>query len=54
MSNNRRFVPETKMNKQSRKDINKQNRNMWTINPVSRVKESGKLYNRKKKANNDD
>lgn len=53
MSNNRRFVPETKMSKRSRADLNKQNRNTWTINPVSRVKDSAKLYNRKRKTNDE-
>jgi hypothetical protein len=53
MSNNRRFVPETKMSKRTRADMNKQKRNTWLINPVSRTKDSAKIYNRKKIKSND-
>ena len=66
MSNNRRFVPETttskasdakfvelgKMNKRDRYKLNNNKRNTWSINPVSRVKPSGKVYNRKKVTDN--
>ena len=44
----RRFVPEKKMSKKNKSILNKQNRNTWTINSVSRIKQSGKAYNRKK------
>ena len=53
MSNNRRFVPETKMSKRDRSAINKQSRNTWTVNPITRVKPSAKIYSRKKVNNNE-
>lgn len=54
MSLNRRFVPETKMSKRDRSALNKQNRNTWPMNPITRVKPSDKLYNRKKKVKSDE
>ena len=43
------FVPYQKMNKRQRAVLDKQKRNTWEFSPVSRVKASKKLYNRKKK-----
>lgn len=43
-----RFVPKSKMSKRDRSAINKQRRNTWAMNPTNRVKQSGKIYDRRK------
>ena len=44
------FVPRDKMSKKARKELNRQRRKTWEFSPVTRVADSRKLYNRKKKA----
>lgn len=36
------------MTRKECKERNRVRRNFWPMNPVSRVKESGKIYNRKR------
>ena len=42
------MVPRTKMSRKARKALDLEKRNVWTMNPVTRVRESGKVYDRKK------
>ena len=44
------FVPKDKMSKKARKELNRQRRKSWEFSPVTRVTESRKVYNRKRKA----
>jgi len=44
-----KFISYDKMSKRERSALDKQKRNIWTVNPIPRVKPSGKVYNRKKK-----
>ena len=37
-----------KMSRKELRERNKARRNFWPMNPVTRVKESGKVYNRKR------
>ncbi len=50
------FVPKDKLSKKAQKELNRQRRTMWEFSPVSRVVDSGKKYNRRKKTRdrNDD
>ena len=43
-----KFVPETKMSKKARKELNAQRRTTWGFSPVARKVESRKVYNRKR------
>lgn len=43
-----KFVPYEKMSKKQKREINKEKRNLWEINPVTRKSENKKAYNRKK------
>ena len=42
------FTPYKKMNKRQRAALDKQKRNSWEFSPITRVKPSKKIYNRKK------
>lgn len=42
------FVSESKMSKRQKAALNKQKRNTWDFSPVTRVKPSKKIYDRKK------
>ena len=42
------FVPFQKMSKRKRMEMNKKKRAEWGFNPTTRVKQSKKVYNRKK------
>lgn len=42
------MVPRNKMSKKARKTLDNEKRNVWTMNPVTRVRESGKVYSRKR------
>ena len=44
------FVPKDKMSKKSQKELNRQRRKTWEFSPVTKVTESRKVYNRKRKA----
>ncbi|MDE5947116.1 MAG: hypothetical protein K2G63_07425 [Oscillospiraceae bacterium] len=44
----KKFVPYEKMSKKEQHKINKEKRNVWEINPVTRKTENKKAYNRKK------
>ncbi len=39
-------VPRDKLSRKARKSLAQERRNIWTMNPVTRVRESGKIYNR--------
>ncbi len=41
-----KMIPLAKQSKKARKEYYKQKRNMWQTNPVTRVKESKKIYKR--------
>ena len=43
-----RFVPESKLSKKARKELNRQRRTTWGFSPVTKTVESKKLYSRKK------
>ena len=42
------FVSESKMSKRQKAALNKAKRNTWDFSPVTRVKPSKKIYDRKK------
>ena len=42
------FVPKAKLSKKARTEMNKQQRVSWAFSPVSRVKQSKKVYSRKR------
>jgi len=42
-------VPKNKMSKKAQAELNKQKRVTWDFSPVSRVKQNGKIYNRKRR-----
>ena len=42
------MVPENKLSKRVRRERARRKRETWPINPVTRVKESGKVYSRKR------
>jgi hypothetical protein len=39
------------MSKKAQKELNSQKRETWTMSPVTRVKQSKKIYDRKRKEN---
>jgi len=43
-----KFVPREKLSKRKRKEADGKNRLAWDISPVTRLKESKKVYKRKK------
>ncbi|MBQ2469276.1 MAG: hypothetical protein II503_06265 [Clostridia bacterium] len=43
-----KFIPKAKMSKKARRELAKQNRVTWDMNPVTRKTENKKAYNRKK------
>lgn len=45
------MISKSKMSKKARRKLDKQKRVTWEFSPVSRVKPSGKIYNRKKRLN---
>lgn len=45
----RKFIPLEKMSKTARKELNRRRRVLWTHSPVTKVAESKKVYNRKKR-----
>ena len=44
----KRYIPYEKLSAKKQREINSVYRNTWTRSPVTRVKPSGKIYNRKK------
>ncbi len=40
------MIPQDKMSKKARKAMAQTKRNVWPMNPVTRVRESGKVYDR--------
>jgi len=43
-----KFIPKEKMSKKARKRHDSENRIVWVISPVTKLKENKKMYNRKK------
>ena len=43
-----KFIPKEKRSKKEQKAMNNAQRNFWTRNPATRIKESEKRYNRNK------
>lgn len=43
------MVPMKKMSKKAQRELNSQRRVTWAFNPVSRVKTSKKVYDRKRR-----
>ena len=39
----------SKLSKKKQKELNAQQRNLWTVKPVTRIVPSGKIYSRKGK-----
>ncbi|NLD35180.1 MAG: hypothetical protein GX653_09755 [Clostridiales bacterium] len=50
----KRFVPKGKLSKKKRGEADRQGRRVWTVQPVTRLKESGKRYTRRRKHARDD
>ena len=44
-----RFIPEGKLSKKARKELNRRRRVTWEFSPVTKTVESRKLYSRKRK-----
>ena len=42
------MIPADKLSKKVRQEMNRQKREIWPMNPVTRMKESDKVYNRKR------
>ena len=42
------MTPKSKMSKRERAALDRKKRTMWEFNPITRVKPSAKMYNRKK------
>ncbi len=47
------FISKEKLSKKARKELDKQKRTMWTVDPRTRVAESKKVYNRKRISRSD-
>ena len=45
------MISKNKLSKKARRELDKQQRVTWAFSPVSRVKESKKVYNRKRLRN---
>lgn len=45
----KRFVPRDKLSKKKRDEVDRLARRLWTVQPVTRLKESGKRYTRRRK-----
>lgn len=45
-----KMISREKLGKKARKELDAQRRNLWSTNPVTRVVESKKIYNRKRKS----
>lgn len=43
-----KMISKSKLSKKARAELNKQKRATWAFSPVSRVKQSKKVYNRKR------
>ena len=43
-----KFVPEAKMSKKARRELNAQRRATWDFSPITKKVESRKIYNRKR------
>lgn len=48
-----KYVPFCKMSKKQQKELNRQKRTVWNVNPITRKTENKKIYNRKKSCLND-
>lgn len=48
-----KYVPFCKMSKKQQKELNRQKRSVWNVNPITRKTENKKIYNRKKSRLND-
>lgn len=48
-----KYVPFCKMSKKQQKELNRQKRTLWNVNPITRKTENKKIYNRKKSRLND-
>lgn len=42
------MIPKAKISKKARRDLDRKQRRVWEMSPVTRVKESGKEYRREK------
>ena len=45
----KKFIPKEKLGKKARKQLDSEQRTIWTFSPVTKKVESKKLYNRKRK-----
>ena len=43
------MIPKEKMSKKARREMNREKRTLWDMNPVTRVRESKKLYRRNRR-----
>jgi len=46
-----KFVSKEKLSKKKQKELNKQHRNFWLINPITRTPKNPKAYDRNKEKN---
>lgn len=42
------IIPKRKMSKKAQREMNRQRRAVWSMNPTTRVKPSAKIYRREK------
>lgn len=47
----KKYIPMRKLSKRARNEINSRDRNVWNINPVTRIVPNKKAYNRRKYKN---
>jgi len=47
-TDNEEFISKDKLSKGKKKELAKANRNVWTINPITRVPKNSKAYDRNK------
>jgi len=48
MKTEEKFIPKEKLSKKKKKELDKERRNMWLLNPVTRVPKNPKAYDRNK------
>lgn len=45
----KRFIPKEKLSKKKRGEADRLSRTVWTVQPITRLKESSKRYKRRRK-----
>lgn len=42
------MIPRDKLSRKARRALNREKRTLWPMSPVTRIRESGKVYSRRK------